>query len=49
MKINDFKGTDRWLSRFKNRHHIHSVTKQGESASVPTLGYGEGSFHYASI
>jgi DNA-binding XRE family transcriptional regulator len=33
--INDFKGSDGWLSRFKHRHHIYSVTKQGESASAP--------------
>ncbi|CAJ0870308.1 7178_t:CDS:2, partial [Entrophospora sp. SA101] len=35
MKINDFKGSDGWLSCFKNRHHIYSVTRQGESAPAP--------------
>ncbi|CAJ0877502.1 3201_t:CDS:2 [Entrophospora sp. SA101] len=35
ININDFKGSDGWLSHFKHQHHIYSVTKQGESASAP--------------
>nr|CAG8482423.1 13958_t:CDS:2 [Entrophospora candida] len=35
ININDFKGSDRWLSHFKHQHHIYSVTNQGESASAP--------------
>nr|CAG8547394.1 346_t:CDS:2 [Entrophospora candida] len=35
ININDFKGSDGWLSHFKHQHHIYSVTNQGELASAP--------------
>jgi len=34
LEINDFKGTDGWLSRFKKRHSLREIVKHGEAGSV---------------
>jgi hypothetical protein len=35
LDINDFKASEGWLTKFKQRHNIKQYTKQGEAASAP--------------
>ena len=39
LEINDFKGTDGWLSKFKKRYQLRQIVKHGEAGSEPCENY----------
>jgi hypothetical protein len=41
LEINDFRGTNGWLSKFKKRYRLRQMVKHGEAGSVPCENYLE--------
>ncbi|CAG8616777.1 7905_t:CDS:2, partial [Paraglomus brasilianum] len=41
LEINDFRGTNGWLSKFKKRYGLRQMVKRGEAGSVPCENYLE--------
>ena len=41
LEINDFRGTNSWLSKFKKRYGLRQMVKHGEAGSVLCENYLE--------
>lgn len=41
LGINEFRGTDGWLTKYKKRHELREVVKHGEAGSGPCEDYLE--------